>query len=107
MEWFSASNLRKGEDMKEDSPFLVTADWLEAHLKDPGLSVVDGSWYLPAQDRDARAEYEAAHIPRAMFFDHDAVVDPDLPCRIRCPTPHLRPPCRIDGHRHPRHDRRL
>jgi thiosulfate/3-mercaptopyruvate sulfurtransferase len=77
MEWFSAPNLRKGEDMKEDSPFLVTADWLEAHLKDPGLSVVDGSWYLPAQGRDARAEYEAAHIPRAIFFDHDAVVDPD------------------------------
>ena len=77
MEWFSASNLRKGEDMKEDSPFLVTADWLEAHLKDPGLSIVDGSWYLPAQGRDARAEYETAHIPRAIFFDHDAVVDPD------------------------------
>lgn len=62
--------------MTERSSFLVTADWLEEHLKDPGLSVVDGSWYLPAQGRDARAEYEAAHIPRAIFFDHDAVVDP-------------------------------
>ena len=63
--------------MTETSPFLVTADWLEAHLKEPGLSIVDASWYLPAQNRDALAEYEAAHIPRAVFFDHDAVVDPN------------------------------
>lgn len=63
--------------MTDSSPFLVSADWLEAHLKDPGLSIVDASWYLPAHNRDARAEYQAAHIPRAVFFDHDAVVDPD------------------------------
>ncbi len=63
--------------MTERSPFLVTADWLEAHLNDPGLSLVDASWYLPTQNRDARAEYEAAHIPRAVFFDHDAVVAPN------------------------------
>ncbi len=62
--------------MTENSPFLVTADWLEAHLDDPGLSLVDASWYLPAQNRNAKAEYEAAHIPRAVFFDHDAVVAP-------------------------------
>ncbi len=63
--------------MTDDSPFVVSADWLEAHLEDPGLSIVDASWYLPAQNRDARAEYEAAHIPRAVFFDHDDVVDPN------------------------------
>ena len=74
--------------MTDVSPFVVSADWLEAHLEDPGLSIVDASWYLPAQNRDARAEYEAAHIPRAVFFDHDDGRRPEFrPCRIRCPTP--------------------
>lgn len=56
--------------------FTVSADWLAKHLNDPGMSVVDGSWYLPAQNRDARAEYDAGHIPRAVFFDQDLVVEP-------------------------------
>jgi len=60
--------------MTGNSPFAVKAEWLAAHLHDPGLSIVDASWYLPAQNRDARAEYEAGHIPGAVFFDHDAVV---------------------------------
>ena len=61
--------------MAEDSPFTVDADWLQQRLGQPGLSVVDASWYLPAQKRDAQAEYKAAHIPGAVFFDHDAISD--------------------------------
>lgn len=63
--------------MSETSRFTVSADWLEKHLGEPGLCVVDASWYLPAQGRNARAEYEAGHIPRAVFFDQDAVVAPN------------------------------
>jgi thiosulfate/3-mercaptopyruvate sulfurtransferase len=63
--------------MSDIGPFTVSADWLAVRLDTPGLSIVDASWYLPAQGRDARAEYEAAHIPGAVFFDQDAVVDPD------------------------------
>ncbi|MER2633378.1 MAG: sulfurtransferase, partial [Rhizobiaceae bacterium] len=63
--------------MPQESSFIVDADWLEANLGKPGLSIVDASWYLPAQKRDAKAEYEAAHIPGAVFFDQDAVVDPE------------------------------
>lgn len=62
--------------MSEKSPFVVSPEWLVSHLKDPGLSIVDGSWYLPVQNRNARAEYDAAHIPGAIFFDHDEVVEP-------------------------------
>lgn len=62
--------------MPDIGPFIVSADWLADHLDTPGLSILDASWYLPAQKRDARAEYEAAHIPGAVFFDQDAVVDP-------------------------------
>ncbi|TIW47621.1 MAG: sulfurtransferase, partial [Mesorhizobium sp.] len=53
--------------MAEDSPFTVDADWLQKRLGEPGLTIVDASWYLPAQKRDARAEYDAAHIPGARF----------------------------------------
>ncbi len=67
--------------MSETSRFTVSSEWLENRLDQPGLSIVDASWYLPAQGRDAKAEYEAAHIPGAVFFDQDAVVDAgsDLP----------------------------
>lgn len=71
------------------SPFVVSADWLQERLGEPGLSIVDGSWYLPAQGRDGRAEYEAAHIPGAVFFDHDKVVAPDSPLPHTLPSPGL------------------
>lgn len=61
--------------MAEDSPFTVDAEWLEQRLGQPGLTIVDASWYLPAQKRDARKEYDAAHIPGAVFLDHDAISD--------------------------------
>ncbi|MEO5759238.1 MAG: rhodanese-like domain-containing protein, partial [Mesorhizobium sp.] len=73
--------------MAEDSPFTVDADWLQARLGQPGLTVVDASWYLPAQKRDAKTEYEAAHIPGAIFFDQDQVVDPDAPLPHTLPEP--------------------
>lgn len=69
--------------------FTVSADWLEKHLNDPGMSIVDASWYLPAQQRNARAEYQAGHIPRAVFFDHDQVVDPDSTLPHTLPSPEL------------------
>jgi thiosulfate/3-mercaptopyruvate sulfurtransferase len=54
---------------------LVTTDWLAARLGKPDVSIVDGSFYLPALKRDAKAEYLAAHIPGAVFFDIDAIAD--------------------------------
>lgn len=72
-----------------DNPFFVTADWLEENLGKPGLSIVDGSWYLPAQGRDARAEYETGHVPGAVFFDHDRIVDPDSTLPHTLPSPEL------------------
>jgi thiosulfate/3-mercaptopyruvate sulfurtransferase len=70
-----------------DNPFIVSPDWLQERLGEPGLVVIDGSWYLPQQGRDARAEHDAGHIPGAIFFDHDEVVEPgaDLPHTL--PTP--------------------
>lgn len=69
--------------------FLVSTEWLAKHLDDPGLSVVDGSWYLPAQGRNAKAEYEAGHIPRAVFFDQDVVVAPGSSLPHTLPPPEI------------------
>ena len=54
--------------------FTSTAK-LGEELGSPDLVVVDGSWYLPSLDRDAHAEYLAAHIPGAVFLDIDEIAD--------------------------------
>jgi len=63
------------------SRWLKSTEWLAGELGKPGLVVVDGSYYLPAQKRDGKAEYVAGHIPGAVFFDIDAIADhtTDLP----------------------------
>ncbi len=71
--------------MSDDPKTLVSTEWLAAHLNDPDLRVIDASWHLdPA--RDARAEYQAAHIPGARFFDLDEISD------HRSLLPHMAPP---------------
>lgn len=70
----------------DDPKTLVSTDWLARHLKDPDLRVLDGSWFMPAMNRDARAEYEAGHIPGARFFDIDEISDQ------RSELPHMAPP---------------
>ena len=75
--------------MADQNRFTVSADWLQERLGAPGVSIVDGSWYLPAQNRDAKVEYDAAHIPGAVFFDHDLVVDPDSDLPHALPRPQL------------------
>ena len=72
--------------MRDDPKTLVSTEWLAAHLKDPDLRVLDGSWYLPQEERDAKAEYDAGHIPNARFFDIDDISD------HRSELPHMVPP---------------
>ena len=62
-----------------DNPFLIGPAELERHIGRDGLSIVDASWYLPAQKRAARAEFEAGHIPGAVFFDQDEIADKSSP----------------------------
>ena len=65
---------------------LVTTAWLEAELGAPDLRVVDATLFLPGMGRDARAEYEAAHIPGAVYFDIDEISDSGTA------IPHMLPP---------------
>ena len=55
---------------------LVGTEWLAARLGEPGLRVVDATWYRPSMGRDARAGFEACHIPGAVYLDIDDVADP-------------------------------
>ena len=69
-----------------DPRTLVSTDWLAKHLKDPDLRLIDASWYMPDMERNAQAEYDAAHIPGARFFDIDEIAD------LRSDLPHMMPP---------------
>lgn len=54
---------------------FVSVEWLSRHLNTPDLAIIDASWHLPPLKRDARAEYLAAHIPGAVFFNIDEIAD--------------------------------
>ena len=62
---------------------LVSTAWLEAHLSE--VRVVDASWYMPDEKRQPEKEFEAGHIPGAVFFDIDAIAD------RACGLPHMLP----------------
>jgi thiosulfate/3-mercaptopyruvate sulfurtransferase len=54
---------------------VVDTAWVQSQLAAADLLLLDASFYLPAESRDARAEYAAAHLPGARFFDIDAFSD--------------------------------
>jgi thiosulfate/3-mercaptopyruvate sulfurtransferase len=64
---------------------LVSTQWLADHVGEPGLTVVDASWFMPASGRTGREDYLRAHIPGARFLDIDAVRDSSNP------APHMLP----------------
>jgi thiosulfate/3-mercaptopyruvate sulfurtransferase len=64
---------------------LVSTQWLAEHLGEPGLVVVDSSWFMPASGRNGSNEYLAAHIPGARFLDIDELSDRSHP------SPHMLP----------------
>lgn len=66
---------------------LVSTEWLEAHLGAPDVRVVDASYYLPVQNRNAREEYQAEHIPGAVFFDIDDIAADGSPYPHMLPSP--------------------
>jgi thiosulfate/3-mercaptopyruvate sulfurtransferase len=65
---------------------LVSTDWLASHLHAPDVRVVDGTYFPAATGRNARAEYQACHIPGAVFFNIDEIAD------AGSDLPHMLPP---------------
>jgi thiosulfate/3-mercaptopyruvate sulfurtransferase len=64
---------------------LVSTQWLADRLGEPGLTIVDASWFMPASGRNGAEEYLRAHIPGARFLDIDAASD------SANPAPHMLP----------------
>lgn len=65
---------------------LVTTDWLERELGASDLRIVDATKFMSGTDRDARAEYEAGHIPGAVFMDLTELVDASNPIENMAPS---------------------
>ena len=65
---------------------LVSTEWLASELGKNDLRVIDASLFLPDHGRNARQEFEAAHIPGAVFMDLDEIVD------TSSGLPHMLPP---------------
>ncbi|BBA33522.1 mercaptopyruvate sulfurtransferase [Methylocaldum marinum] len=68
---------------------LVDAEWLLERLGSPDVVILDGTFFLPNQGRDAKQEYAAAHIPGARFFDIDGVADQNSPLPHMLPSPEV------------------
>lgn len=55
---------------------VVSVEWLHLNLHHPALKVLDGSWYMPTEQKDPLQEYQKSHIPGSLFFDIDRICDP-------------------------------
>lgn len=58
---------------------LVSTEWLANELGASDLRIVDASAFLPESNRDAAQEYEACHIPGAVFMDLANLKDTSSP----------------------------
>ena len=77
---------------------LVSTDWLEARLDDPGVRVVDVRGYVSTRPvgpgveeatyRGAPEEYRAGHVPGAVYVDWTRdIIDPDDPVPVQVAPP--------------------
>lgn len=71
----------------DNAASLVSTEWVAEHLSAPDVRIVDASWFLPPEERDGRAEYEACHLPGAVFFDIDEIADSDSGLPHMLPSP--------------------
>ncbi|HUW73937.1 MAG TPA: 3-mercaptopyruvate sulfurtransferase [Methyloceanibacter sp.] len=61
--------------MSTPKTWLIETDELERELDAPDFVIIDATWYMPDQGKDAKAEYLSEHIPGAIFFDIDEIAD--------------------------------
>jgi thiosulfate/3-mercaptopyruvate sulfurtransferase len=54
---------------------VVSTEWLAAELSRSDLVVLDATWYMPGDERDARAQFATGRIPGARYFDVDLIAD--------------------------------
>jgi thiosulfate/3-mercaptopyruvate sulfurtransferase len=68
----------------DDDP-LVSTDWLATRLNDPKVKIIDASYKMPGVRPLPAEDFLTAHLPGAVFFDVNAISDPDDP------RPHMYP----------------
>lgn len=66
---------------------LVSTEWLANELGASDLRILDASNHLPGANRVAREEYDAGHIPGAIFLDLASLVDTSSPVPSALPRP--------------------
>ena len=66
--------------------WLTETDELARELDAPDLVIIDASWHMPAENRNAYEECLTEHIPGAIFFDIDEIAD------TKSGLPHMLPP---------------
>ena len=71
--------------MSQAKTWLIETDELARDLGAPDLVIIDATWYLPNEGKDAHAEYLDEHIPGALFFDIDEIAD------TKSTLPHMLP----------------
>lgn len=73
--------------MTTPSDPLVSPAWLVERLDAPDIRVIDATWFMPNDPRDAKALYAERRIPGAIYFDIDAIADKstDLPHMLPSP----------------------
>jgi len=64
---------------------LVSTEWLAQEMGSPGLVILDATYFALDPSRDARAEYEAGHIPGALFMNLPELKDSDNPVPFMLP----------------------
>lgn len=73
--------------MPKTQTSLIETEELARELHAPDLVILDASWHMPAEGRNARAEYLAEHIPGALFFDIDEIADTNSNLPHMLPSP--------------------
>jgi len=66
---------------------IVMPSWLAERLQAPDIRVIDASWFMPSDPRDAKALYAERRIPGAIFFDIDAIADTSSGLPHMLPSP--------------------
>ena len=65
---------------------LVTTEWLASELGATDLRIVDATYLAPNAGRDAAADYEAAHVPGAVFMNLGELRDTDTDLPMMLPS---------------------
>ncbi len=65
---------------------LVSTEWLAKELGASDLKIVDATYLLPEANRNEAAEFEAAHLPGAVFLNLGELADNDSALPMMLPS---------------------